>query len=172
MEKGENAGHQHFLLFPQCFLTNEKKKRNHHFSYIKFVVCKCFQFGPVLILSFGKEFKPFPNKRRFSRICCRSLLKTMWEKKKLLVTEHFLVFLPCFLPVWRNSCHFDRIWNCRLQSLSVWKSPKSVVWKKVKDKLTSFEPLWVCRLQILWIWIGPAYISWQIFLLIVSFFFP
>ena len=21
MEKGENAGYQHFLLFPQCFLT-------------------------------------------------------------------------------------------------------------------------------------------------------
>ena len=24
--KGENAGHQHFLLFPQCFLPNQKQK--------------------------------------------------------------------------------------------------------------------------------------------------
>ena len=23
--KGENAGNQHFLLFPQCFLTNPKR---------------------------------------------------------------------------------------------------------------------------------------------------
>ena len=25
MEKGENAGHQHFLLFPQCFLAIPKR---------------------------------------------------------------------------------------------------------------------------------------------------
>ena len=24
--KGENAGNQHFLLFPQCFLTNQREK--------------------------------------------------------------------------------------------------------------------------------------------------
>ena len=32
--KGENAGNQHFLLFTQCF---------QFFSYVYFVVCKCFQ---------------------------------------------------------------------------------------------------------------------------------
>ena len=31
--KGENAGNQHFLLFLQCVLLYEKKKRNCHFSY-------------------------------------------------------------------------------------------------------------------------------------------
>ena len=24
VEKGENAGHQHFLPFPQCFLTDKR----------------------------------------------------------------------------------------------------------------------------------------------------
>ena len=24
--KGENAGHQHFLLFPQCFLPDQRQK--------------------------------------------------------------------------------------------------------------------------------------------------
>ena len=34
--KGENAGNQHFLLFP-CFQPYQK---NHHFMYFNFVVCK------------------------------------------------------------------------------------------------------------------------------------
>ena len=33
--------------------------------------------------------KPFPNKPWFSRVCNRSLLKTLWEKEKLLVTSNF-----------------------------------------------------------------------------------
>ena len=44
--KGENAGDQHFLLFPQCFLPFSETKFN-FCSHIYFVVCKCFQFGPV-----------------------------------------------------------------------------------------------------------------------------
>ena len=35
--KGENACNQHFLHLPQCY----------HFKYFDFVVCKCFEFGPV-----------------------------------------------------------------------------------------------------------------------------
>ena len=42
--KGENAGNQHFLLFPQCFFYSIKD-RNHVFSNNDFVVCKCFEFG-------------------------------------------------------------------------------------------------------------------------------
>ena len=32
---------------------------------------------------------PFPNKPWFLRVCCRSLLKTLGEKEKLLVTSNF-----------------------------------------------------------------------------------
>ena len=45
VEKGENAGNQHLLLFPQCFLPFPRQISI--FSHIYFVVCKCFQFGPV-----------------------------------------------------------------------------------------------------------------------------
>ena len=45
LEKGENVGNQHFLLFAQCFLQFQKKI--HCFIDICFVVCKCFQFGSV-----------------------------------------------------------------------------------------------------------------------------
>ena len=50
--KGENAGKQHFLFFPQCFLPFPKQILIFHL--ISFCVCvcvcvvsKCFQFGPV-----------------------------------------------------------------------------------------------------------------------------
>ena len=33
--------------------------------------------------------KPFPNKPWFLRVCSTSLLKTLWEKEKLLVTSNF-----------------------------------------------------------------------------------
>ena len=32
---------------------------------------------------------PFPNKSWFLRACCTSLLKTLWEKEKLLVMSNF-----------------------------------------------------------------------------------
>ena len=61
--KGENAGNQHFLLFPLCLL---------HF------------FTPNF-----NYFNPFPNKPWFLRVCSTSLLKTLWEKEKLLIMSNF-----------------------------------------------------------------------------------
>ena len=45
MGKGENAGNQHFLPFPQCFRLNEEEKDTVLATYA--FVCKCFQYGPV-----------------------------------------------------------------------------------------------------------------------------
>ena len=42
--KSANAGNQHFLLFPQCFLP--VLKQIWIFQPHLFVVCKCFQFSP------------------------------------------------------------------------------------------------------------------------------
>ena len=41
--KGENAGNQHFLLFPQCFLLFPHKSK--FLSHNYFVFCKCFELG-------------------------------------------------------------------------------------------------------------------------------
>ena len=38
---------------------------------------------------------PYPNKLLILHVCSLSLLKTMWEKEKLLVTSHFS-FFPLF----------------------------------------------------------------------------
>ena len=35
------------------------------------------------------QFNPFPNKPWCIRVCCTSLLKTLWEKDKLLVKSNF-----------------------------------------------------------------------------------
>ena len=41
--KGETADNQHFLIFPQFFLPYVRETiRNRYF-----VICKCFEFGPV-----------------------------------------------------------------------------------------------------------------------------
>ena len=34
-------------------------------------------------------FNAFPNKPWFLRVCCTTLLKTLWEKQKLVVTSNF-----------------------------------------------------------------------------------
>ena len=53
---------------------------------------------------------PFPNKPLFLRVCSTSLLKTLWEKKKLLVTSNFSfsrsVFYP-FRELFANSIKFE-----------------------------------------------------------------
>ena len=57
------------------------------FLLYTFVFCKCFQSNRLPHLS--PNFNPFPNKPWFSRVCSASLIKTLWEKKKLLITSNF-----------------------------------------------------------------------------------
>ena len=49
-------------------------------------------------------------------------------KGEIARNEQFYLFPQCFLPVWTTFRHFRQIWNCRLQTLSVWKSLKFVIW--------------------------------------------
>ena len=69
-------------------------------------------------------FNPFPNKPWFLRVCMTSLLKTLWEKAKLLVTSNFSFFHCVFYPfgelsasfiefeiVVCNLCQFGRVLN-------------------------------------------------------------
>ena len=51
-------------------------------------------------------FNPFPNKPWFLRVCWTSLLKTLWEKKKLLVTSNFSFSHSVFYPFGKLSAIF------------------------------------------------------------------
>ena len=65
-----------------------------------------------------------------------SAVQAFWKhcgKRRIARNEQFLLFLQCFLPVYRTFCHYHPIWNCRLQTLSVWHSPRFVVWERVKN---------------------------------------
>ena len=55
-------------------------------------------------------------------------------KGEIACNEQFLLFPQCFLPFWKTCCYFHQSWNCRLLSLSVWKSLKSVAWERVKSR--------------------------------------
>ena len=55
----------------------------------------------------------------------------MWEKQ-------FLLFPQCFVPLWRTFCLFYPIWIYRLQSFSVCKSLKFIVWERVKTQEGTF----------------------------------
>ena len=48
--KQENAGNQHFLLFPQCLVPCKCQK-----SFFELVICKGFQFCPIEKLLSCKE---------------------------------------------------------------------------------------------------------------------
>ena len=52
-------------------------------------------------------------------------------KGEIARNKQFLLFPQCFLPILITFCHFHQVQNCRLQTLSVWKSLKFVVWEWV-----------------------------------------
>ena len=56
-------------------------------------------------------------------------------KGEIAGNKQFLLFLQCFLSVLITSHHFHQIHNCRLQTLSIWKSLKLVI---VVCKLSQF----------------------------------
>ena len=51
-------------------------------------------------------FNPFPNKPWFLSVCSTSLLKTLWEKEKLLVTSSFSFSRSVFYPFGELSAIF------------------------------------------------------------------
>ena len=62
---------------------------------------------------------------------CRSVENNV-GKGEIAHNKQFLLFPHCLLPIRRTFCHFPQIQNCRLQTLSVWKSLKFVVWERGK----------------------------------------
>ena len=79
---------------------------------------------------------PSPTKSWVVRECTTSLFKTLWEKEKLLIFSNFSSSHSAFYPLGELSAIFIKVKNCRLQTLSIWKSLKFVVWERVKDYTT------------------------------------
>ena len=92
--------------FSHNFFYHSKKK-NIFISYVMFIL------STVSALSLDKSKiwlcgDPFPNNPWFLRVCSIGLLKTLWEKGKLLVTSNFS-FSHSFLPFWRTCNTFIKL---------------------------------------------------------------
>ena len=75
---------------------------------------------------------PFPNKPWFLHVCSTSLLKTLWEKEKLLVTSNFSFSRSVFYPFEELSAIFIKFKIVVCKHFWVWKSLKFIVWERVK----------------------------------------
>ena len=123
-------GYEQFLLFPQCFQKT----------------CTADTLRPRHV---WEMVNPFPHNNTFWRPWEFSLLKTL-GKGEIARNEQFLLFPKCFLPVWTTVFHFHQIWNCCLQTPSVLKSLKFVVWEWVKKlKKYIYKPGRPIRLELL-----------------------
>ena len=99
-----------------------------YYWYYTYIICI-----PCNANSEQRCFNPFPNKSWFLRVYSASILKTLQEKEKLLVTSNFSFFNSVFYPHRELFPHFHQLRNCCLQTLSVWESLKFVVWEMVKE---------------------------------------
>ena len=106
-------------------------------------------FFPSLERIFVLSFNPFSNKPWSLWVYSSSPLQTLWGKEKFARNKQFLLFPQCFLPFQRTVHHFHQIQNCRLQTLSIWKSLKFVVWEKLNPFPNKPWFLHVCCTSIL-----------------------
>ena len=99
--KGEIARYEQFLLFPQCFQKAcfpGASKGVIVWEWVKLM------FSKLLFLSLKSSL----NKPWFLRVCSTSLLKTLWEKEKLLVMSNFSFFHSVFYPFEKLSAIFNK----------------------------------------------------------------
>ena len=91
---------------------------------------------------FGFDLTLSQTSPGFTCLQNRSFQNTV-GKEEIARNEQFIFFPQCFLLVWRTFCHFHQIWNCRLQTLWVWKSLKFVILERVIPYPAEFELLTV-----------------------------
>ena len=115
----------HLCLFKNIFFTN---CFTYNFLTWSFTSAYVFIDRPINVNGFtvviyvvamgAAMFNLFPNKPWFLRVCSTSLLKTMWEKEKLLVTSNFSLSHSVFCLFGELSASFIKfinLSNCRLQ---------------------------------------------------------
>ena len=84
-------------------------------------------------------FYPFPKQALVFTCLQYKLFENTAGKGGIARNEQFLLFPQCFLPLWRTFCHSNQTLNCLLQTLSIWKSLKFVIWKHFDKKRKLFD---------------------------------
>ena len=111
--KGEIARYEQFLHCPQCFQK------------------ACFP-GVSKGVIVWDWVNPFPNKPWFLRVYGTTLLKTLWEKEKMLVTSIFSFSHSVFYSVKEINHHFSNIQIVVCKCFQFGHVQNSVVWERVK----------------------------------------
>ena len=94
------AGVKHRIAFYRVYhQVYSVSHKSLNFTAIIFQVC-CQPDNNLSTLN------PLPNMPWFSRVCCTRLLKTLWEKEKLLVTSNFSFSHSVFYPFGELSAIF------------------------------------------------------------------
>ena len=110
-----------FLLHFSCEIPSKKYCRifTYHFNQLT-IKLFVLLFSKQALVFICLQYKPLENTEGKGEIACN---------------EQFLLFPKCFLSIWRTFCHVHQISNCRLQTLSVRKSLKFVVWDRVNKQI-------------------------------------
>ena len=69
-----------------CICRGQNKHNQRNWNFVSIRVENLCKKEKMLVIN---VFNSFPNKPWFLRVCRTSLLKTLWEKEKLLVTSNF-----------------------------------------------------------------------------------
>ena len=116
--KGENAGDQHFLLFPQCFIPFQRQIsifESHFFSFLQiFLIWTSLKFCRLV------KRKLFTTQSRLSTTLRKKPFENNLGKEENAYNQHFLIFLQCFLPFLTQISIFESHLFCHLQILSIW----------------------------------------------------
>ena len=119
-------------------------------SHISVVVCSFFEFGTVSKwcmkewVKFEKWhqtnpevffphqhwswFNPLPHNHNISRPCIRNLLKTLWEKEKMLATSIFSFSHNIFYPSQDKFPFLSHIYFVICKSFQFGQGQNSVIW--------------------------------------------
>ena len=83
-----------------------------------------------------KSFNPFPNKPWFLPVCNTSLLKTLQEKEKLLVTSNFSFSHSVFYPFGKLSAVLIKVKIVVCKLFQFRKVLNFVVWERVNRHIS------------------------------------
>ena len=123
-------------MFSLSYITSQKASLS--WSWNTELLGKRFQWHPTSCPRKLQKhcvfihFNPFPHNDAFLTPLGNKPFENTEGKGEIAHYEQFLLFPQCFLPIWITLCHCHQFWNCCLQTLSVWKSLKFVVWERVK----------------------------------------
>ena len=89
------------------YIDLSRLAERHKWTFYRSVIHISPKAVPIDLCPYTRTIlNPFSKQALVLCVCSRDLLKTLWEKEKLLVTSNFSFSRSVFYPVWRTFSHF------------------------------------------------------------------